>query len=223
MIAYHFLKADMKTGNGQEKAWTVGEERTHKAKTLVICVRGYHSSPSLWDALEYAPGPMATVVEISEPEGRQDDKYVSRTRKLLCAVNIETELRQFAIDCAERALLREREEGREPDPRSWAALEAAKAFLRGEITPGELAAARDAAKAAAKAAAYAAWAAAYAAAYAARDAARDAAWDAARAAWAAAYAAARAAERAWQRARFEELVTPRIEASMKAAGLAVTR
>ena len=144
MIAYHWLREDMTAGNGTEPAWAVGEERSVSGK-LIICERGYHSSPSLWDALEYAPGPIATVVEIGEPAGRQDDKFVSRTRKLLCAVNVEKELRQFAIDCAERALNHERENGREPDSRSWVAIEAAKAFLRGEITPAELAAARAAA------------------------------------------------------------------------------
>lgn len=189
LLAAHWLKEDYTAGNGREKAWMVGEERTHTAVTLVICERGYHSSPSLWDALEYAPGPVATLVEISEPEARQPDKYVSRTRKLICAVNVESELRQFAIDCAERALLREREQDREPDPRSWAGIEAAKAFLRGEITPDELAAAEAAAR-------DVAWATAWAAAEAARD-----------------------AEHAWQRSRFEELITPRIEATMKALGL----
>ena len=72
------------------------------------------------------------------------------------------ELRLFAADCAERALLREREVGREPDARSWKALEVARAFIRGEATREELnaaaaAAARAAAAAAARAnAAYAA-------------------------------------------------------------------
>src|SRR3990167_8351842 len=135
MITFHWLQENMKAGNGREKAWAIGEERTHKAKKLVICERGYHSSPTPWDGLQYAPGPMLTVVEIGEPAASQPDKYVSRTRRLLAGVNVERELRHFAIDCAERALTREREEGREPDPRSWAAIEAAKAFLRDEITP----------------------------------------------------------------------------------------
>lgn len=161
MIAYHFLKDDMTAGNGTEAAWQVGEERTiAEPERIVICGYGYHSSSSLWDALKYAPGSIATVVEIGEPVASEPDKYVSASRKLLVAVNIEQELRQFAIDCAERALNRERDKGREPDSRSWAAIEAAKAYLRGEITPAELAAARDAARAAAC----------------------DAAWDAARAA-----------------------------------------
>jgi len=41
-------------------------------------------------------------------------------------------LRLFAADCAERALLREREAGREPDDRSWEALRVSRAYARGD-------------------------------------------------------------------------------------------
>ncbi len=92
------------------------------------------------------------------------------------------------------------------ETRPQEALRVSRAYARGEATPGELAAARDAARAAAEAArdaagaaAEAAWAAAWAAARAAaRDAARaarDAAGAAAEAAWAAARAAARDTQR----------------------------
>ena len=63
-------------------------------------------------------------------------------------------LYEFACRVAEHALMKERKDGREPDPRSWAAIAAKRKWLRGEITEEELSAA---------------WAAA-------RDAARDAAW-----------------------------------------------
>ena len=111
-------------------------------------------------------------------------------------------LHEFACRCAEYAL----SFVDNPDPRSIAAIDAKRKWLRGEIKDKELRAARDAARAAARAAALdAAWDAAGAAAMAtawaaARDAAgaaaRDAAWDAA---WDAAGAAARAA--AWDAAR----------------------
>ena len=72
-----------------------------------------------------------------------------------------TILHEFMCWCAEQALVREREAGREPDPRSWAAIEAKRAWLRGEIDGKVLAAARDAAwAAAARDAAWAAWEAA---------------------------------------------------------------
>ena len=77
-------------------------------------------------------------------------------------------LHEFACRCAEKAMALVRN----PDPRSIAAIEAKRKWVRGEITSDELAAAQAAAWAAAQ----------YAAQYAARDAAQAAAWAAARAA-----------------------------------------
>jgi hypothetical protein len=98
--------------------------------------------------------------------------------------------RLLACDCAERALLRERAAGREPDERSWNVVRVARAYARGGATDEELAAAWYAAGDASGAAWSAAW-------YAAGDASGAAAWHAASAAaWAAA-----AAERQWQLSR----------------------
>ncbi len=72
-------------------------------------------------------------------------------------------LRVFACRCARRALERERASGREPDPRSWAAVDVAEQHARGEATSQELDAASDAASDAAYDAS-AAWGAASAAA-----------------------------------------------------------
>jgi len=47
-------------------------------------------------------------------------------------------IRLLACDCSEHALLRERVAGREPDPRSWRAIEVSRAFARGEATADEL-------------------------------------------------------------------------------------
>ena len=103
-------------------------------------------------------------------------------------------LHEFACRCAEAALALVDN----PDPRSVAAIEAKRRWLRGEISDDALAAAWDAARGAAQDAARAAAqdAARDAALAAARYAARAAAWDAA---WDAAEAAARDA--AWDAAR----------------------
>jgi len=203
MKAMHFLKEDMRAGSGKEKPWKVGEERTvPKPERVSLCDYGYHSAPSWRDALSYAPGPVACIVEVSDPINKDDTKQVSATRKLLAAKDVSKELRLFACDCAERALKRERKAGREPDERSWKAIIVSRLYANGEANLQELDAAWAAAGDAAWAAAYAAyaadaaardaWAAAYAA-YAADAAARDA--------WAAARDAARAAEIKWQRNR----------------------
>lgn len=66
-------------------------------------------------------------------------------------------LRLLACDYAEYALMREREQGREPHPDSWRVVEVSRRYANGEATDNELAAA------------WAAW-----------DVAGDTAWDAAR-------------------------------------------
>jgi nucleoid-associated protein YgaU len=114
-------------------------------------------------------------------------------------------LRTFAVKCAERALTRERERGREPDPRSWEAVRIARLAIddRSPTILDQLARARFAAADAADAAyaAYAAADAAYAADAAAADAAADAAYAAADAA-----DTARGEEISWQERRFGELM-----------------
>jgi immunity protein 5 of polymorphic toxin system len=213
-VAYHFLRADFTAGSGNEKPWEIGEERTVEGP-IELCTSGYHSSPTLWDALSYAPGLLACLVEISEPIAKDETKQVSQSRKLVKAVNIERDLRLFAVDCAERVLhLFEHKCPNDDRPRK--AIQAARDFANGKIDAAARAAAGaaagDAAWAAARAAAGdAARAAARAAAGdAARDAARAAAgaaaWAAARAAaGAAAWAAAWAAETKWQKEHFEQM------------------
>ena len=89
---------------------------------------------------------------------------------MLAMREVSHELRLFGADCAERALLRERERGREPDARSWVAVEAARQFAAGAIAEDRLKAnAADAADAVE--AAYAAYA--YADTYAGRKTERD--------------------------------------------------
>ena len=145
-----------------------------------------------------------TLAEILEHNGVEDALWVAHHAATLSAEDRRV-LRLFASDCAEKALCTEREAGREPDGALWAAVEAARAYARGEIGARELRAARAAAWAAADVAAdVAAWAATDAAAWAAAAAAAWAA--AAAAAYAAAYAAYAAAdavcaERDWQAAR----------------------
>ena len=86
-------------------------------------------------------------------------------------------MRKFVAACGRRSLEREEAEGREVDPRSWAAVVAAEGHVAGTVTDGEMASAWSAARAA-----WAAWAADWAAS--------DADWAARAAAWAAARAAA---------------------------------
>ena len=158
---------------------------------------------------------------------------LDRLWALIHACLDERSRRIFACDCADRAILRQREVGHEPDPRSLDAVSVSRRFAAGLVTRAELAASYSAAYSAASAyspahasasayasahAAYAAYAryaahtyaaanyAAYAAAHAAASAARYAAHAyAAHAYAAAAFDAAKSAEREWQVARAVEL------------------
>jgi hypothetical protein len=50
--AYYFLQADMTARSGDERQWEIGEHRTiADPSEIALCEYGYHSSPSLWDAL----------------------------------------------------------------------------------------------------------------------------------------------------------------------------
>ena len=149
MKAYHFLKDNMKGGYGTEKAWEVGEEREVDGE-LIMCRWGYHASPSFYDALTYAMGNMACIVELSGEIIKDTDKYVASKRKLINARNAEYVLREWGCDCAERALQRAKVEDKE----SWNAIKVARLYNKGEATLGELVMARAAARAAAWAAAW---------------------------------------------------------------------
>lgn len=113
-----------------------------------------------WSALD--------ILELSEIPA-EDRLWVVLREELIDA----PQLHEFACRCAERALSRVKT----PDPRSLRAIEVKRAWIRGEVTDDELAAARAAAL----------------------DAALDAAWDAAWAATGAAeWDATGAAEWQWQ-------------------------
>ena len=189
MKAYHFLKDDMHGGYGKEKKWEIGEEREIKQGKIKLCKRGYHSAPGWYDALGYAQGGMACIVEVSEPVEKDATKFVSRKRKLIDARDATHVLREWGCSCAERAL----KKAKVTDERSWNAIKTARLYNKGEATKEELDAAYSAADSAAY---YAAHSAAY---YAAYSAAYSAAYYAAR-------YAAYSAEIKWQKRELNKLM-----------------
>ena len=171
MIAWHWIRDDKKT-RYDERPIRVG--RWMKAHgEIEMCQNGMHGSKRILDALHFAPGPIVCRVEIDGEIECGSDKIVGRRRKVIWMLDATNTLHEFACRCAEDALALIKN----PDPRTIAAIEAKRKWVRGEITDQDLAAARNAA--------WDAWAAAGDAARAAGDAARaagDAARDAARAA-----------------------------------------
>ena len=69
---------------------------------------------------------------------RLDIDIDDRVRAITWCAMSDNQRCELACDCAERALQRERYAGREPDPRSWAAVEVARRYARGEATRDEL-------------------------------------------------------------------------------------
>ncbi len=194
MIGWHFLPENRRLRWGSQRVVKVGERRSCQGE-LVLCENGLHASERVLDALTYAPGPIACKVELSGRILKSDDKACARYRTVTAMADATTELHLFACWCATNAL----ELAGVTDERSWEAIKAKRAWLKGQITHSDLAAAWAAARAAARDAARDAGAAAWTAVAtadrgAAWTAARGAAWTAARDAGAVAWDAAQAAQ-----------------------------
>ena len=177
ILAWYFLPDDRKLRYAPYTPVEPGQVLRVEGPLVELCRRGLHASIRPLDALRYAPGSIVCRVEMGGDILHGDDKLYASERKTLWVADATNALHEFACLCAERELLRRRRAGREPDKRCWAAIEAKRARLRGEIDDEALAAAAEAAAEAA-----------------ARGAAVGAAAEAA--AWAAAWAAARAEQNA---------------------------
>jgi hypothetical protein len=161
---YKILDTNLSPYHGGKGKWIVGKRRSVRGE-LVPCQNGIHvvTLTQIWDWLGPALHP---VTAVSDERIDAGDKTVCRWATIGPALTTwnERTMRLFACDCAERALLRERERGREPDQRSWNSITVARRFANGGASRQELDAARASAGDAAWASAGdAAWAAAWAA------------------------------------------------------------
>ena len=207
-VAYWFSREDGTTAHLEDPA-EVGKVHTFEG-VLKPCKCGLHGSPTPWDALAYAFGPILWIVKLGgeiAAHGDPVDKYVAQSREYLFRLDLTGILRQFAAQCALSVLDK------------WDPPEVVREYIEGTARGEDKSAIRETACAAAwataeDAACDADWNAAAArdAAWdeawdAACDAARDAAWAAARdAAWDAACDAAYDAARKAQREGFNALV-----------------
>lgn len=106
VYGWHFLRKDWCGPYEPGRPWTTGETR-HIAGKIVPCKNGYHASPSAFDALVYAPGPILCYVELKgeiTSHNYPTPKWAASSRTLLEAHDVTKELRLFAADCAERVL-----------------------------------------------------------------------------------------------------------------------
>ena len=218
--AYHFLPDDMRADEdivaGLDEPWRIGDTRKYKSVKIAsgdgefITESGYHSSNTLWDALMQANGPVACLVEVSTPLSSSDStegpySQISEVRKLIAVVDVRSELRRFACDCAERVL--SIYEDRYPkDDRLRQAIDVARRFARDDASANELQAALVIARDAADVASGQARLAAFSAFGTTLRESQDAAITAARSAiWALDGRTTPGPERTWQRAHFDQL------------------
>jgi hypothetical protein len=96
VLAWHFTGDTLRDGSPLPK---VGEWLEHTGP-VVMCDSGLHASRRAIDALRYAPGPLAHLVECDGVVAEDDDKFVCRRRKILASVDAAAVLRAFARWCA---------------------------------------------------------------------------------------------------------------------------
>jgi hypothetical protein len=171
--AWHFVGDTL--GDGRPVP-ADGEWLVHDGP-VVMCESGLLASVDVWDALQYAPGPVLCRVEMDGVVLEGADKIVASRRRIVERVDLTDDLRGFACD---------------------EALRVAHLWDMPDVVRDYLTTRDDSLREAARDAARAAWSAADSAADAARAAGRAAelAVTRAAAAWAAVSAAARGAERA---------------------------
>lgn len=159
MIGYWFSRENGKTEHLKTPARV---RHSHRFEGVPIpCTCGLHASPTPWDALQYACGPILWEVELSDnavSHGNPINKYAGKSRRYLRRVDLTAICRQFAAQQALEVI------------DLWESPAVIREYLEDEANGKDRSDIRDAARAAA-------WAAARAAA---RDAASAAAWDAAK-------------------------------------------
>ena len=189
MKAWHFTSENMTLRNGDGRKIVVGETLSCDGD-IAPCENGMHGSKRIIDALQYAPGPILTRVEITGDVIEGHDKIAGRHRKVLWSLDATEILHRFAVQVALDAC----QKAGITDSSVLAAPQAKLDWLDGKISDKELAAVRSAALSAAKSA----WSATRSARLAARSAASatssPAAWSAK---WAVTWSTESAKSAAW--------------------------
>ena len=89
---WHFVGETLRDGSPVPKD---GVWLKHKGP-LAMCKTGFHWSKQPFDALQYAPGPILCQIEARGETLHDDDKYVSRERRIICRMDATELLRYFA-------------------------------------------------------------------------------------------------------------------------------
>ena len=156
ITGYKFVKSDMRSANGSEPPWVLGEWRKHEGK-LKPCESGYHASPTALESLQYTLGDRWFVVEAKGKVKKDGNKFVASEMRLVKEIPAKVVAVRFALASARRCL--DKFEVKYPeDNRPRQAIEAAEAWVNDQ-TEEKRSAAWSAAESAARSAASAAWSA----------------------------------------------------------------
>jgi len=135
ILAWHFLKDDGGCCYGDGKPRPGGIETVSTdEQPLKPCCWGLHASRDILDALGHAGGHLLRRVELSGKILEDYDKMCATKRRELWRLDATNILHEFACWCMGRIL----NWLRKPVPRLVDALEAKRAWLRGEISNKEL-------------------------------------------------------------------------------------
>jgi hypothetical protein len=104
VIGYHFLRDDGTAHGGYIPA-PVGEWEP-EITNPECCLRGYHGSFRILDALRYGYGTILQRCEYRNPinDDMFSDKFASSSRRALVRADASNLLRMFAVRCADKAL-----------------------------------------------------------------------------------------------------------------------
>lgn len=131
-LYWHFIRSDGHfTRDLANVKAEVGQTLCRDEHDPMPCYYGLHASERALDALNYAPGTMACLVTLGGKivhDKDDGDKVAAQRRTIVAMADVEKELHEFALWCAERAL----QHISNPDV-TKAALDAKRAWLRGEI------------------------------------------------------------------------------------------
>ena len=96
MIYYHFVSDTLRDGRAipPDGAWLIHDG------PVVMCKSGLHASGHPFDALQYAPGNTLCMVEMLDIVDSQEDKVVSRGRRIVKRIDAAGLCRAFARECA---------------------------------------------------------------------------------------------------------------------------
>ena len=142
-LYWHFIRSDGHfTRDLANVKAEVGQTLCRDEHDPMPCYYGLHASERALDALNYAPGTMACLVTLGGKivhDKDDGDKVAAQRRTIVAMADVEKELHEFALWCAERAL----QHISNPDV-TKAVLDAKRAWLRGEMDDDALDAAAEA-------------------------------------------------------------------------------